>query len=224
MSSRAVIVFARNPVPGKVKTRLAAGVGDHPAARLYRGFLLDTLERFATLDCDVRLYLEPTEDPIDERIKSYDDQKLRQDGSDLGIRMARSLRETLRAGYAGVLVVGSDLPTLPRSLARLALDNIRSGRLVIGPVSDGGYGLVGLAEDVPYLFDMTFGHSGVLRETRSRADALGLEILELEPWYDVDTMDDLPRLARDLRANAAECIHTRRAMVEAGLTENTRSR
>jgi rSAM/selenodomain-associated transferase 1 len=124
-----------------------------------------------------------------------------QRGGDLGARMANLAADLLAAGHSGVLIVGSDLPTVPvshlaeaaRCLAEDAAD------LVLGPAEDGGYYLVGLRRPAPALFsDVAWGTAAVFEVTLARARALDLRVHLLPPWHDVDTTEDLARLRRDL--------------------------
>ncbi len=124
-----------------------------------------------------------------------------QRGHDLGARMANLIVDLLGAGHPAVLVTGSDLPTVPGAhLAEAA--RVLSGDdadLVLGPAEDGGYYLVGLRRATPALFtDVEWGTAAVLEVTRARARALGLRVHLLPPWHDVDTVEDLARLRRDL--------------------------
>jgi rSAM/selenodomain-associated transferase 1 len=124
-----------------------------------------------------------------------------QRGGDLGARMANLATDLLAAGHSAVLIVGSDVPTVPvshlaeaaRGLAEDAAD------LVLGPAEDGGYYLIGLRRPAPALFsDVAWGTAAVFEVTLARARALDLRVHLLPPWHDVDTAADLARLRRDL--------------------------
>jgi uncharacterized protein len=126
---------------------------------------------------------------------------LAQRGEDLGARMANLVTDLLAAGRPGVLVTGSDLPTLPSAHLVEAAHALGGGAadIVLGPAEDGGYYLIGLTRPAPRLFaEVAWGAAEVLEATRARAHALGLHVHLLPPWYDVDTPADLARLRHDL--------------------------
>jgi rSAM/selenodomain-associated transferase 1 len=122
-----------------------------------------------------------------------------QRGDDLGQRMARVFEDSFRLGMESVVVVGSDLPDLPSRLLQEALDALDGpeDRLVLGPAADGGYYLIGLNRPQPALFErIEWSTDRVLAQTREAAKALGLEVLFLDEWTDVDDASDLNRLMR----------------------------
>lgn len=225
MSKRAVIVFGRNPAPGRVKTRIGTEIGQKEAARLYKALLLDTLQRCSTLEADIRFYLETTERAIDPELRKFDQGQLRQQGVGLGPRMTNAFSDTFNAGYARVVIIGSDMPTLPPVRITQAFDSLSSERtVVLGPALDGGYYLLGLSGPCPQLFEgMSYTHRDVLSETLARCSAADLQPILLEPWYDVDTVRDLRRLAEDLTAGDGACPATRSFLISRGLIENTSS-
>jgi len=203
-------VFAKAPLPGRVKTRLALPPGE--AARLYAAFVRDTLGKAAALgppicvfyDSD-RALLEPL---APDGIRWAD-----QDGGDLGARLARV--------PAPCLILGTDSPHLPPSVLRAALDALPRFDVVLGPAEDGGYYLIGLRDRQPLLFDdIAWSTDAVMAQTLARASALGLSVFQTPPWYDLDTPADLRRLARALEAvplgSEDDCPATRAALAASG--------
>lgn len=207
-----LLVFAKVPRPGTVKTRLTPALTPTEAARLYTAFLRDTLRQVVQLDVDVRLYLAPPlpDDGMDGLPAGVSVHQ--QTGDGLGARMKRAFRDTLREGADRVVLMGSDHPTLPSSFLRQAfrsLDDPRS--LCVGPTDDGGFYLLGMTTVYPQLFDdMTYSHSEVFSETLARAEQTDAEVTVLPEWYDVDRPQDLGRMLADLDTDRIDAPNTRR--------------
>lgn len=212
--SAAVIVFAKVPVAGRVKTRFLPELSDDEAADLYTAFLRDTLMQCARLKADIRLYLAPSEAALDDAIVPDDVSLHEQAGDDLGSRMARAFLETFAAGYELVTIIGSDHPTLPRAFIQHAFDALSDLRsVVIGPADDGGYYLLGMNDFIPHVFqDMEYSHADVFRQTLERLPATGIDITILPRWYDVDTPYDIVRLAAEPTMEPDQIPHTRRVL------------
>lgn len=191
-----VLVFARDPVPGQVKTRLIPELGAAGACALYR-LLLDHVvneARRAEVGA-VELWWDRAPSAA-ARSRWNPDGPLRiQAGADLGARMDAALTATLAAGALPILV-GSDLPGLTLQHCRDAARALRAGAdAVLAPALDGGYGLVGLARPWPRGFEaMPWGTDRIMALTRQRAVAGGLQLKELAPVWDVDDAADLARL------------------------------
>lgn len=211
----ALAVMARAPGSESVKTRLHAALGVGPATLLYRCFLLDGLEAAAALPgLAPVLAVSPARAvramaalaPAGIRL-------IAQSGADLGARMAHLSARLLTDGHGAVLLIGSDLPTLPPAYLAEAARALAAGTadVVLGPAEDGGYYLIGLARPAPALFqDIAWSTGAVLEATRARARALGLREHLLPTWYDVDTPADLGRLRRDLVRPGPGAWRTRR--------------
>lgn len=209
--SRAVLlVFAKAPRPGSVKTRLARALGPETAAAAYRRMgrlIVDQLtsapaEMVVCFDPpdaedELRRWLDPARSdsggPLPER------RYVPQGGGDLGARMARMFDLAFDGG-GPVVIVGTDAPAVDASSVERAIDALETADLVLGPSSDGGYYLMALREPCPELFrSIPWSTSGVLRKTAERARRMGMEATYLEVESDIDTADDLtPELARRL--------------------------
>ena len=208
-----LLVFAKVPRPGAVKTRLTPALTPEEAARVYTAFLRDTLRQVVQLEVDdVRLYLAPPlpDDEIDGVPAAVSVHE--QTGDGLGARMHRAFRETLRDGADRTVLMGSDHPTLPSSFLRQAFRSLEEARsLCVGPTEDGGFYLLGMSTMYPQLFDgMSYSHSEVLADTLARAQETDAEVTVLPEWYDVDTPQDLDRMQADLATDAVEAPNTRR--------------
>ena len=223
MARSALVVFARVPVAGTVKTRLAPPLTLAGAARLYTAFLADALASFAApgaLDADVRLYLAPSDVPMPDGIVPDAVSTHTQHGDGLGARMAGAVAETLASGYGRAVVVGTDHPTLPLAHVRDAFRALAEpGTVVLGPSVDGGFYLIGMDRPHPSLFEMTYSHAGVFAETRTRATAAGARTTILPPGVDVDDGPSLARLVAEWQAGVP--VGSRTAAALGHITDST---
>jgi rSAM/selenodomain-associated transferase 1 len=214
MLDNALVIMARYPLPGGVKRRLAASLGDEGATALYRAFLEDWAAGKAT---DPRWHtywaFTPSDAPF-ERDYARGRTAFAQRGSDLGERMRSALAEGIARGHRVVALVGADVPHLPAASIERAFAAVGGGAdLALCPAADGGYVLIA-ARSVPDVFaGIVWGERDVLARTLSRARAAGLSVELLPALYDVDRLADAERLARDLESGrAADLPATRRAL------------
>ena len=225
----ALIVFARNPVPGKTKTRLIPALGPERAAELYRCFLLDTLGRAAGSPAAVTVAVADAADLDDLRVPVAEAcpgaRITAQSGADLGERMSNAFRDALAEGHPCAVILGSDAPSLCFDRVSEALTLARQADLVLGPCLDGGYYLIGLHVVMPVLFqNIAWGSPSVLIDTLQAAKATGCFVSLLEPWYDVDTPQDLAALCTHLTAlsltgQEIPCPRTWRCIQELAMRE-----
>jgi rSAM/selenodomain-associated transferase 1 len=209
-----LIVFAKRPEPGRVKTRLCPPFTPAQAALLYRAMLADVLDASAALAArrglDAWLAVAPAqacaelarECPPAFRVVA-------QRGPDLAARMEWAVAEAASGGAAPILLRGSDSPALDAASLDAALDALADHDLALCPDRDGGYGLVGLRRPAPGLFSHPMSTRSVLEDTLRRAEQLGLSTRVLEPRFDIDRVDDLRWLA-ELRARSGgeQCPRT----------------
>ena len=193
----AIAVFAKAPVPGQAKTRLAPLLGADGAAALQAGLVRRALSTaIASGVGPVSLHCAP-----DERhgffarcATQFRVPLVPQRGADLGGRMHAAFVDAFSAGSA-LIVIGSDCPALTPEDLRNAREALREAPAVISPAEDGGYVLVGLAHDVPSIFPgVAWGTGTVLRQTRARFADAGLRCVELAERWDVDRPEDYARL------------------------------
>ena len=202
--ARRLYVFARAPVLGEVKTRLASSKAEALAAHL------DLLERTLTQVASSPSYttelwlagrsLENSSNQSYSQSFStrYGVAVRSQLGSDLGERMRLALLDGIRQNSHSVLI-GSDCPDIDRSYVEAAFAALAHAELVVGPAEDGGYGLIGCTRDMPSLFDgLEWGTDGVLQETLARAEALGIHAELLDPIWDVDSAGDWARYLQQM--------------------------
>lgn len=196
-----VLVFAKAPDPGKVKTRLASHIGEGPAAVLAARLALRTLATVCEAGVgDVELWCAPdTVHPFFDLCRRRHGVALHgQVGDDLGARMSHALRSALQRTPAAILI-GSDIPGLAPADLRLAATSLATGDdAVFGPAEDGGYWLIGLRRVDDAIFkDVTWGSSNVLSQTRARCDVLGWRVTNVATRWDVDRPEDFERLRQD---------------------------
>lgn len=189
-----LVVMARYPTPGRVKTRLAATVGAQAACVLYRAFILDLAARLRPLPYDVAWAYWPPGAPFADLVPGF--RCRAQEGPDLGGRLAGALDAELARGPGPVLAIGADAPHVAAAvLAEAAGALAGPADVVLGPAADGGYYLIGLRAPAPALFtDIAWGTDAVLAETRRRAARAGLVVHLLPSEFDVDEAADLRRL------------------------------
>lgn len=193
---RCVLVFARAPVLGRVKTRLAAGLPEPQVLRLYRCMVEDTVDMLRSVDADIVVQFHPHN--AGETMRSWLGPLAAyrpQQGRSLGERMAGAFRQAFDCGADHALCIGTDIPTVHPGIIAEAFAQLQHRRAVLGPTVDGGYYLIGLtgprlppnifAEDIPW------GSGAVCAATSARLSAAGLSIHRLPTLRDIDTIDDL---------------------------------
>lgn len=190
MNKEALIIFQKNAVLGKVKTRLAASIGDEKALEIYEWLTSYTHEQVRGLNVDKFLFFSDfiLENPeLDQDNYQYEVQS----GEDLGGRMRNAFAHLFAKGYKNVVIIGTDCPHLKSSDLNKAFLNLGQVDLVIGPARDGGYYLLGMSSFFPQLFnDISWSTSKVLKSTLDRADGLDLEYEFLKVLSDIDTLSD----------------------------------
>ncbi len=188
-----VLLFAKAPRPGLVKTRLARAIGEVGAVRVYRHLVHQTVREASATGARVVLCYAPEDGrpELEALAAPHRLEFVHQGSGDLGARMERMLHAALDHG-GPALVVGTDIAALNREILIRAFQALDEVDLVLGPALDGGYYLLGLKRPAPALFrGMTWSTPQVLSRTRERAQDEGLAVMELEPLRDVDTAADL---------------------------------
>jgi uncharacterized protein len=215
-ASRRLLLFTKPARAGRVKTRLIGDLTAAEAAALHAAFLEDLLARLRGGDFELRLAwaLDADEEVPAETVPGF-----RQSGDDLGERLYRALLAA--ASEAGaVAAVGSDHPTLPLESVQRAFERVEAGvDVVLGPAYDGGYYLIALRSGAVFrrLFqEIDWSTERVLSATLARCRELGLRVELLPEAADVDTPEDLRRLAGILVADDLGCPRTRRLLASWG--------
>ena len=190
--------MCKQPQLGKVKTRIAATLGDDVAVELYRCALADTLSLASSIDdvTHVLSYVPPTQDGqryFERAAPSFG--LIPQPGVTLGERISGTLALLLET-YSPVVLIGSDSPDLPVEIIKSAFEALDGpADVVLGPATDGGYYLIGLRSMHPTLFEgIAWSTAVVAQQTRERAADAGLQLVGLPFWHDLDTVADLNAL------------------------------
>lgn len=179
-------VFAKQPIPGQVKTRLCPPLSAGQAAQVYTASLLETVMRLRS-DEDYHLAICYVGERRWFQEKFPDILLFEQQGDGLGARMADRLSDWLQSGYERAVLIGSDTPDLPQQRIAQAFAALRQVDVVHGPAIDGGYYLVGESAHQPQLFSqISWSTSRVLKQTLHQAQQLGISCACLEPWDDLD--------------------------------------
>lgn len=197
------VVMVKAPRAGAVKTRLVPPLTGAGAASLAAAFARDTVGMARRVVREVVVAYAPDDGraTLEALLDDGGLLWLAQRGEDLGARIESAVAFAFERARGPVVVVGTDSPTLPPSFVGRAFASLSAGEsdVALGPTEDGGYYLVGLREPFEGLFrNVEWSTPRVYGQTESNAARLGLRVLELPRWYDVDTRDDLLRLRDEL--------------------------
>jgi rSAM/selenodomain-associated transferase 1 len=207
-AQRALVVMAKAPRPGHVKTRLAGSLPPDAVAPLYRCLIEDTIAVARTVQSAHVSVVCPRAD-VPELAAWLDVAIVPQDGEGLAAALTSVFRLHLAAGYERVIAFNGDSPHLPARVLDEAFDRLGRADLVVGPTEDGGYYLVGGTAVHPALFDaQRIGTETALETLLGRARTLALHVVHTEPWYDIDDAGDLRRLAAELQGAPARAPRT----------------
>jgi rSAM/selenodomain-associated transferase 1 len=203
--SRALLVFAKTPKPGKVKTRLLAAVSADVAAALHAACIEDTLRVVRKMrGCDAFVFAAGGTGYFRRLVKKQGSsarmQVLPQRGSDLGARMENAFRKCFAMGFREVVVIGTDTPWMGVERVRGAFAELKVNDVVIGPAEDGGYYLLGMRTMVPEIFrGIPWSSERVLQLTLQAIAKMKLRRKLLRWDFDLDRPEDLRRATRFLR-------------------------
>jgi uncharacterized protein len=210
----AIAVMAKAPVPGRVKTRLAPPLVPGMAAELSAAFLRDITENIVLAARSIEMqgyvaYAPAGSGALFDGMLAEGTRFVLADGEGgaapgvegFGRCLLHAAQSLFAQGHDAVCLLNSDSPNLPTTLLAQAAAALGEDgdRVVLGPAEDGGYYLLGIKAPHRHLFEgIAWSTGAVAEETRARARALGLTIVELDPWYDVDDGAGLHRLYLDL--------------------------
>jgi rSAM/selenodomain-associated transferase 1 len=210
LTNRTLVIMAKAPRLGSVKTRLAESLSLQAVTELYRCLLNDTLALAHALDHVEIAMMCPASDVDDlSRAVAKTVRIVPQTGQGLAAGLASVFNHFATSGQHRVIAFNSDSPHLPASVLETAFDALEACDLVVGPTHDGGYYLVGAKATHPALFESDgMGTANALEALLARAGALGLSVHLTEPFYDIDVEGDLTRLAAELRLAPARAPRT----------------
>lgn len=187
-----LIIFYKNPEIGKVKTRLAATIGDSKAFSIYLLLCQHTVSITEKLSVTKALYYSDFID-LNDSWPNEKFQKFVQSGASLGERIENAFQSGFNAGYRSICIIGTDCLELTSNIITESFRRLLTHDLVIGPAHDGGYYLLGMNYFYPYLFrNKNWSTSTVLSDTLHDAKLNGLTFWQMEPLSDIDEEKDLP--------------------------------
>ena len=185
----ALIVFAKNPVSGKVKTRLAESIGDQEALNLYKKLLSNTYLQTKNSVSDKYLFLSEKKDA-----SLYDSSYIQfiQSGNDIGEKMKNAFDKIFKMNYCNIVLTGTDIPDLTTEIINLAFEALNENDFVIGPAFDGGYYLIGMKSFNEFVFEnIEWSTDKVLLKTITDIKERSLNYFLLKELYDIDDIEDI---------------------------------
>lgn len=183
-----IIIFQKNAVLGKVKTRLAASLGDEMALSIYKKLLKRTHQHLESLPMDRLVYFS---DYLENEPKDSNQQYFVQPAGNLGQRMIKAFQEQFNQGYDQLLIIGTDCPDITSELVEKAFSALKKNDFVIGPAEDGGYYLLGMNKFSPELFvDIPWSSAAVCEMTKKAILKLNKTYETLPVLSDVDNEED----------------------------------
>jgi rSAM/selenodomain-associated transferase 1 len=217
MQSVAIGIFCKTPAAGFSKTRLSPPLRPEECGMLSACFIRDLAATIhgLSMEGDAAPYAVYTPTGTEDRLRALLPASFRlllQCDGDFGVRLRQATTDLLDAGHAGAILVNADSPTLPAPVLRAAVRALQGGdRVVVGPAIDGGYTLIGLSRPHARVFeDIPWSTADVYRLTVERADEIGVPVVTVPLWYDVDDR-------ATLRLLEAELAGERPSFAESGL-------
>lgn len=191
-SENAIIIFQKNLIHGKVKTRLAATIGDQKAFEIYKDLVAFTYKQsIGVKDADIWVFFSDGFEEIDEGFQEHITAKMVQDGDDLGQRMQNAFATIFSMGYSNAVLMGTDCPEITPETIETALDSLEKHEVVVGPALDGGYYLIGMNNLYPQLFwQMPWSTENVFPLTLETIYQNNLSHYLLPVLSDIDTEED----------------------------------
>lgn len=216
-----VIIFARAPILGHVKTRLAKDLNETLTLGLYRRFVGDIVKKITDAGHCLKIFHDPPGSlPLmKDWLGNHHDYAL-QEGETLGQKMANAFVRVFEIGFRQAVLMGTDIPDLPGKIISHALSSLDAYDAAIGASLDGGYYLIGFSakkflaeafENIPW------STPGVFEETMTAFASAGLRVKQLPSWRDVDTYEDLALLIHSLTHHPDRAPHTAAFLKHAGL-------
>ena len=220
-----MILMAKQPIPGKTKTRLIPPLSEGEAADLYRAFLRDKIDQMKQVENVVHaIGFAPTSARPYFEALAAGFELFEQKGLDLSARLISVFDQAFEAGYTQVMAIDGDTPTLPPEYLRRGLAELAKAEvdMVLGPSQDGGYYAIGLKQRRPALFEVEMSTPQVAEDTLAKAEALNLMVHQLDPWRDIDRPADLAALRQSLRQgiqrNGFKAPATRRFLLRGAMS------
>ena len=205
MSDTALVIMARYPTKGQIKTRLARSIGEEATFHLYQAFLRDLAERFAGWTCALHWAYTPAEHDFLTFVTTLAPEHavsmhaFPQQGADLGTRLHQVFYTTRVQQFPHTIVISSDTPHISRASILQARQALETTDVVLGPAEDGGYYLIAMREPHDVFQGISMSTEVVLQMTIEKAQEQDLSVRLLDPLFDIDEQPDLIRLAELLQ-------------------------
>ncbi len=190
MSKNKIIVFVKNAISGKVKTRLAKTIGKDEALRVYLRLLAITKEEVSKVRAEKEVWYawEVSENDIWD--ENYFKKKVQIEG-DLGEKMKDAFKKSFDSGGEKIVLIGSDCPTLTNEVLEQAFNELNTSDVVFGPSEDGGYYLIGMSSYNPEVLEgIDWSTEKVMEQTEAKAKLNGIKLTKLKYLNDIDTEQD----------------------------------
>ncbi len=199
----ALIIFLKNPIKGKVKTRLAATIGEQAALEIYLQLVKHTLSVALEVDAHCFVFFSDTEDeavmPDAEKFKAAV-----QHGENLGERMLNAFATVFNKGYKKIIIMGTDCPDINSDLLEEAFLRLDETDVIFGPALDGGYYLLGMKKLITGLFfHVPWSTNAVLKQSMSICKSLNKSYVLLKELSDIDKEEDLIHFYKLLKKKVA---------------------
>lgn len=183
-----LIIFVKNLIHGKVKTRLAKTIGHEAALNIYKQLITLTQKETQNLSATRHIYYSQEI----ENSLWVNDEKFIQQGNDLGEKMQNAFQNGFNQGYENIIIIGSDLPNITRDIINSGFDKLNNKDLVFGPADDGGYYLLGMSKMTNSVFeDKPWSQGSLLKVTLNELDQQESSFSLLNTLNDIDTYEDL---------------------------------
>ncbi len=208
-----LIIFAKEPELGRVKTRLGTLLSAQDCLGLYKAFLKDTSALVGRVDCPLKILAYDVWQKQPRYLKKIFPQCIfyRQKGKNLGERMHQAFQYAQKFGARGTVIIGSDAPTLPAEYIKQAFKRLSKKDVVLGPSYDGGYYLIGVNAPCQNLFkDVAWSCDQVLKTTLQNAESLGKRVCLLKKWWDIDDAEGLKSLHKKFQYADGQGFWTKR--------------
>ncbi|UCC95916.1 MAG: TIGR04282 family arsenosugar biosynthesis glycosyltransferase [Candidatus Omnitrophota bacterium] len=210
--NRFLIVFAKEPRCGQVKTRLRNLLSERQVVNLYKAFIKDTIKlgnKCKNFNKIIAYHAQGNPVYLKKVASKYTFYKQR--GVSLGQRLYNAFEFARNQGATKTVIIGSDAPDLPFSYIDTAFRKLASHEVIFGPSKDGGYYLVALKKPIRNIFqNIKWSTCSVLAQSLAKAKKANKKVYLLKVWQDVDSCEDLRRLREFLKTKKSTAINTRR--------------
>lgn len=205
MQKNLLIIFAKYPEPGKVKTRYQPDLTTEQSSQLYRAMVEDLVNNLSDNSLfDLQVYFWPPERSVDMQRWLSDQNIFLQIDGDLGAKMAHAVEQSTLKGYQKSIIIGSDLPDIQPNLIEKAIHELESSDVVLGPTDDGGYYLIGMKHWHPGLFDnVAWSTELTFQQTFENIQHQQLSHHLLPVRADIDTISEVRQLAAATQSDSS---------------------